>query len=87
MLKQSQNNTILCTLYILFLVLLPNIASQKGSAATAKLKLSSDSYSDQVAMLRAFQGWQRAKREGKEKLYCARNFISLGKSFNSNQVF
>ncbi|XP_066911197.1 3'-5' RNA helicase YTHDC2-like [Clytia hemisphaerica] len=58
--------------------LLPNVASQKSSAANAKLKLSSDSYSDQIAMLRAFQGWQRAKREGKEKVYCARNFISLG---------
>ena len=60
-------------------VLLPNIASQKSAASSAKLKLSSSSHCDQIAMLRAFQGWQRAKRDGKEKLHCAKNFISVGK--------
>lgn len=59
-------------------VLLPTIASQRSAAASAKLKLSSDSCSDQIAMLRAFQGWQRAKREGKEKTYCGKNYISAG---------
>lgn len=58
--------------------LLPTVASQRSAAATTKLKLSAESYSDHIAMLRAFQGWQRAKREGREKTFCHKNFISPG---------
>ncbi|XP_057292313.1 3'-5' RNA helicase YTHDC2-like [Hydractinia symbiolongicarpus] len=58
--------------------LLPTVASQKSYAASSKLRLSSDSHSDQIAMLRAFQGWQHARKDGREKSYCSRHFISPG---------
>ena len=60
-------------------VVLPTIASQKSQANVVKTRFSSGSYSDQISMLRAFQGWQRAKREGREKTYCFKNFISPGR--------
>lgn len=60
------------------LVVLPTVASHKSQANVVKSKFSSDSHSDQIAMLRAFQGWQRAKREGREKVFCFKNFISPG---------
>ncbi|XP_047132909.1 3'-5' RNA helicase YTHDC2 isoform X1 [Hydra vulgaris] len=60
------------------LFVLPVSASQKSLAANVKFRLSADSFSDQICLLRAFQGWQHAKRAGREKLYCSKNFLSPG---------
>ena len=40
------------------------------------MKLSSGCYSDHMVLLKAFQGWQRAKNDGFEKKYCDDYFIS-----------
>ena len=63
------------------IVVLPISASQKSLAASVKLRLSADSFSDQICLLRAFQGWQHAKRAGRERLYCSKNFLSPGKYY------
>ncbi|XP_077514316.1 3'-5' RNA helicase YTHDC2-like isoform X2 [Amblyomma americanum] len=55
---------------------LPTQPGQKRCAYLARRRLSADTYSDHMALLRAFQGWQRARAEGSERLFCERNFVS-----------
>lgn len=46
---------------------------KKGS--TARKEFAADSYSDHMALLRAFQAWQTARSNGTEKAFCAKNVI------------
>ena len=34
-------------------------------------------FSDHIATINAYNGWQEAKRNGKEQSYCWNNFLSL----------
>ncbi|XP_038221277.1 3'-5' RNA helicase YTHDC2-like [Zerene cesonia] len=46
---------------------------KKGSLA--RKEFASESYSDHMALLRAFQAWQIARSNGTEKTFCAKNLI------------
>ncbi|KAG6452028.1 hypothetical protein O3G_MSEX007431 [Manduca sexta] len=46
---------------------------KKGSLA--RKEFAADSYSDHMALLRAFQAWQTARANGTEKAFCAKNLI------------
>ncbi|XP_013174019.1 PREDICTED: probable ATP-dependent RNA helicase YTHDC2 [Papilio xuthus] len=46
---------------------------KRGSLA--RKDFASDSYSDHMALLRAFQAWQMARSNGTERAFCAKNLI------------
>lgn len=45
-------------------------------AGTAKSRFSAKDYSDHMALVRAYEGWKDAEREGSGYDYCWRNFLS-----------
>lgn len=49
---------------------------KKDLAGTAKARYSAKDYSDHMALVRAFEGWKDAEREGSAYEYCWRNFLS-----------
>lgn len=49
---------------------------RKEVADAAKRSFASDSCSDHIALLKAFEGWKEAKRSGKERAFCWENFLS-----------
>lgn len=53
----------------------PSATGQKGSGA-AKSRFSAKDYSDHMALVRAYEGWKEAEREGSAYEYCWRNFLS-----------
>ena len=57
-------------------VILPNHPSQKRISLSVRKKYASNTFSDHMALLRAFQAWQRARSDGWEKVFCERNFLS-----------
>ena len=56
--------------------ILPLQPSQKRAAIAARKRFATNTYSDHMAILRAFQGWQNARASGKERIFCEQNFIS-----------
>ncbi|GFY33088.1 3'-5' RNA helicase YTHDC2 [Trichonephila clavipes] len=68
--------TIVCCLSYRDPFLIPSQPAQKRAVAMAKRKFACDTFSDHMVLLRAFQAWQKAKVEGHERIFCARNFIS-----------
>lgn len=68
--------TIVCCLTGKDPFVLPSQSGQKRAACMARRKLSADTYSDHMALLRAFQGWQKARSENSEHLFCERHFVS-----------
>lgn len=56
--------------------ILPAQPSQKRAVAAARKKFATGTFSDHMAVLRAFQGWQNARASGKERSFCEKNFIS-----------
>ncbi|XP_067667138.1 3'-5' RNA helicase YTHDC2-like isoform X1 [Haliotis asinina] len=68
--------TIVCALAYKDPFTLPSQPYQKRSAAMARRKFASGTFSDHMALLRAFQAWQKARTEGWEKSFCERNFLS-----------
>ncbi|KAK0178149.1 hypothetical protein PV328_002126 [Microctonus aethiopoides] len=68
--------TIVCSLAYKDPFILPNQPSQKRAATAIRKKFSADTYSDHMALLRAFQSWQHARANGWEKQFCEKNFIS-----------
>ncbi|XP_057951313.1 DExH-box ATP-dependent RNA helicase DExH1 isoform X2 [Malania oleifera] len=50
--------------------------NRKEEADAAKRSFAGDSCSDHIALLKAFEGWKAAKRNGKERAYCWENFLS-----------
>ncbi|KAF3964534.1 hypothetical protein CMV_011182 [Castanea mollissima] len=50
--------------------------SRKEEADEAKRSFAGDSCSDHIALLKAFEGWKDAKRNGKERAFCWDNFLS-----------
>ncbi|CAN6439906.1 unnamed protein product [Victoria cruziana] len=49
---------------------------KKELAGTAKSRFSAKDYSDHMALVRAYEGWKDADREGSAYEYCWRNFLS-----------
>ncbi|XP_020268468.1 DExH-box ATP-dependent RNA helicase DExH3 isoform X2 [Asparagus officinalis] len=49
---------------------------KKDLAGTAKSRFSAKDYSDHMALVRAYEGWKDAEREGSGYDYCWRNFLS-----------
>nr|GMD40646.1 DExH-box ATP-dependent RNA helicase DExH3 [Ipomoea batatas] len=45
-------------------------------AGTAKSRFSAKDYSDHMALVRAYEGWKDAEKEGSAYEYCWRNFLS-----------
>ncbi|CAI9770429.1 unnamed protein product [Fraxinus pennsylvanica] len=50
---------------------------KKDLAGTAKSRFSAKDYSDHMALVRAYEGWRDAEREGSAYEYCWRNFLSV----------
>ncbi|KAI8480782.1 3'-5' RNA helicase ythdc2 [Branchiostoma belcheri] len=67
--------TIACALAYRDPFILPNQPSQKRAAVYCRKKFSAGAYSDHMALLRAFQGWQKAKSDGWERSFCEKNFL------------
>ncbi|XP_076620145.1 3'-5' RNA helicase YTHDC2 [Colletes latitarsis] len=68
--------TIVCSLAYKDPFVLPSQPSQKRAATAARKRFATNAYSDHMAVLRAFQGWQNARASGKERIFCEQNFIS-----------
>lgn len=49
---------------------------KKDLAGTAKSRFSAKDYSDHMTLVRAYEGWKDAEREGSSYDYCWRNFLS-----------
>ncbi|XP_074310769.1 DExH-box ATP-dependent RNA helicase DExH3 [Silene latifolia] len=49
---------------------------KKDLAGIAKARFSAKDYSDHMALVRAYEGWKDAEREGSAYEYCWRNFLS-----------
>ncbi|XP_073030341.1 DExH-box ATP-dependent RNA helicase DExH3 isoform X1 [Primulina eburnea] len=50
---------------------------KKDLAGSAKSRFSAKDYSDHMALVRAYEGWKEAEREGSAYEYCWRNFLSV----------
>lgn len=49
---------------------------KKDLAGSAKSRFAAKDYSDHMALVRAYEGWKAADREGSAYEYCWRNFLS-----------
>ncbi|XP_073532332.1 3'-5' RNA helicase YTHDC2-like isoform X2 [Phyllobates terribilis] len=68
--------TIACTLAYRDPFVLPTQASQKRAAMLCRKRFTAATFSDHMALLRAFQAWQTAQRDGWERAFCEKNFLS-----------
>uniref|UniRef100_A0A8C3GHP6 3'-5' RNA helicase YTHDC2 n=1 Tax=Cairina moschata TaxID=8855 RepID=A0A8C3GHP6_CAIMO len=68
--------TIVCTLAYRDPFVLPTLASQKRAALLCRKRLTAGTFSDHMALLRAFQAWQKARSDGWERTFCEKNFLS-----------
>ncbi|XP_058070139.1 DExH-box ATP-dependent RNA helicase DExH1 isoform X2 [Magnolia sinica] len=50
--------------------------NRKAEADAAKRSFAGDSCSDHIALLKAFEAWKDAKRNGQERAFCWENFLS-----------
>ncbi|XP_012273815.1 probable ATP-dependent RNA helicase YTHDC2 [Orussus abietinus] len=68
--------TIVCSLAYRDPFVLPSQPSEKRAAMAARKKFASGTYSDHMAVLRAFQSWQSSRANGLERNFCEKNYIS-----------
>ncbi|XP_061172936.1 3'-5' RNA helicase YTHDC2-like isoform X2 [Saccostrea echinata] len=68
--------TIVCALAYRDPFILPSSPHLKRAADQVRRQYSSNTFSDHMALLRAFQGWQRARTDNCERSYCEKNFLS-----------
>uniref|UniRef100_W5KNU3 RNA helicase n=1 Tax=Astyanax mexicanus TaxID=7994 RepID=W5KNU3_ASTMX len=68
--------TIACTLAYRDPFVLPAQASQKRAAMLCRKRFAANTFSDHMALLRAFQAWQKARADGWERSFCENNFLS-----------
>uniref|UniRef100_A0A095CCK4 Putative ATP-dependent RNA helicase YTHDC2 n=1 Tax=Schistosoma haematobium TaxID=6185 RepID=A0A095CCK4_SCHHA len=68
--------TIACILSYTEPFTLPRNAAERRDLMNVRRGLSSNSYSDHMVLLRAFQFWQKSRSEGWEKAFCQEHFIS-----------
>ncbi|KAL0965522.1 hypothetical protein UPYG_G00282400 [Umbra pygmaea] len=68
--------TITCTLAHRDPFVLPSQASQKRASMLSRKRFTAGTFSDHMALLRAFQAWQKARSDGWERSFCEKNFLS-----------
>ncbi|XP_077646398.1 3'-5' RNA helicase YTHDC2-like [Lonchura striata] len=68
--------TIACALACQDPFVLPTLASQKRAAVLCRKRFAAGTFSDHMALLRAFQAWQKARSDGWERAFCEKNFLS-----------
>ncbi|XP_068278683.1 3'-5' RNA helicase YTHDC2 isoform X2 [Nyctibius grandis] len=68
--------TIACSLAYRDPFVLPTLASQKRAAMLCRKRFTAGTFSDHMALLRAFQAWQKARSDGWERAFCEKNFLS-----------
>ncbi|NXU92826.1 YTDC2 helicase, partial [Xiphorhynchus elegans] len=68
--------TIACALACRDPFVLPTVASQKRAAMICRKRFAAGTFSDHMALLRAFQAWQKARSDGWERAFCEKNFLS-----------
>ncbi|XP_071845788.1 3'-5' RNA helicase YTHDC2-like isoform X2 [Apostichopus japonicus] len=68
--------TIACALAYKDPFILPKHPSQRRACHQVRKKYAANTFSDHMALLRAFQSWQRARSDNWEKSFCERNFLS-----------
>ncbi|XP_077146608.1 3'-5' RNA helicase YTHDC2 [Ranitomeya variabilis] len=68
--------TIACALAYRDPFVLPTQASQKRAAMLCRKRFTAATFSDHMALLRAFQAWQKARSDGWERAFCEKNFLS-----------
>ncbi|XP_063065850.1 3'-5' RNA helicase YTHDC2 [Engraulis encrasicolus] len=68
--------TIACTLAHREPFLLPAQAAQKRASMLCRKRFTAATFSDHMALLRAFQAWQKARSDGWERPFCEKNFLS-----------
>ncbi|XP_056099939.1 3'-5' RNA helicase YTHDC2 [Rhinichthys klamathensis goyatoka] len=68
--------TIACTLAHRDPFVLPAQAAQKRGAMLCRKRFTANTFSDHMALLRAFQAWQKARSDGWERAFCEKNFLS-----------
>ncbi|XP_009982820.1 PREDICTED: probable ATP-dependent RNA helicase YTHDC2 [Tauraco erythrolophus] len=68
--------TIACSLAYRDPFVLPTVASQKRAAMLCRKRFTAGTFSDHMALLRAFQAWQKARSDGWERAFCEKNFLS-----------
>ncbi|KAF4803514.1 putative ATP-dependent RNA helicase YTHDC2 [Turdus rufiventris] len=68
--------TIACALACQDPFVLPTLASQKCAAMLCRKRFAAGTFSDHMALLRAFQAWQKARSDGWERAFCEKNFLS-----------
>ncbi|NXF10314.1 YTDC2 helicase, partial [Smithornis capensis] len=68
--------TIACALACRDPFVLPSVASQKRAAMLCRKRFAAGTFSDHMAILRAFQAWQKARSDGWERAFCEKNFLS-----------
>ncbi|XP_062409624.1 3'-5' RNA helicase YTHDC2 [Sardina pilchardus] len=68
--------TIACTLAHRDPFVLPSQASQKRAAMLCRKRFTAGTFSDHMALLRAFQAWQKARSDGWERSFCEKNYLS-----------
>ncbi|CAG5867080.1 unnamed protein product [Menidia menidia] len=68
--------TIACTLAYRDPFVLPSMSAQKRAALSCRKRFTSNTFSDHMALLRAFQAWQKARSDGWERSFCEKNFLS-----------
>ncbi|XP_026195327.1 3'-5' RNA helicase YTHDC2 isoform X3 [Anabas testudineus] len=70
--------TIACSLAYRDPFILPAQGSQKQAALQCRKRFASSTFSDHMALLRAFQAWQKARADGWERSFCEKNYLSQG---------
>ncbi|KAL4604831.1 putative ATP-dependent RNA helicase YTHDC2 [Arapaima gigas] len=68
--------TIACTLAYRDPFVIPTHSSHKRAAMLCRKRFTAGSFSDHMALLRAFQAWQKAHSDGWERVFCEKNFLS-----------
>ncbi|XP_073697034.1 3'-5' RNA helicase YTHDC2-like isoform X1 [Garra rufa] len=68
--------TIACTLAHRDPFVLPAQAAQKRASMLCRKRFTANTFSDHMALLRAFQAWQKARSDGWERAFCEKNFLS-----------
>ncbi|XP_051750907.1 3'-5' RNA helicase YTHDC2-like [Ctenopharyngodon idella] len=68
--------TIACTLAHRDPFVLPAQAAQKRVSMLCRKRFTANTFSDHMALLRAFQAWQKARSDGWERAFCEKNFLS-----------
>ncbi|XP_077594067.1 3'-5' RNA helicase YTHDC2 [Stigmatopora nigra] len=68
--------TIACTLGYRDPFVLPPVGVQKRNVHQCRAHYASNSFSDHMTLLRVFQVWQNARKDGRERAFCEKNFLS-----------